>query len=169
MLVEDIINTELQLLERRTTIAKDNLSHTLYFATLADIFSLFSLITIIILFDKQLSAQIRSKITSHRSENLLKGIINGTNDLILALDMDFKLIAFNQSLTDEIKKIYGKKIKIGMSIQDALESVPQDAKMATDLWARALNGEEFTVISAFGDPLLTRNQYEIAYSSIYRR
>jgi len=167
LLIENIIGTELQLLERRTNTAKDSLSTTLNSTTLADIFGLLSLLTIIILFDKQLSAAVISKNASHRTENLLKGIINGTNDLILALDTDFKIIAFNQSMFDEIKKIYGKKIKIGMSIQEALESVPQDAKMATDLWANALLGEEFTVIGTFGNPELTRNQYEISYSSIY--
>ncbi|WP_246275696.1 PAS domain S-box protein [Brasilonema bromeliae] len=96
----------------------------------------------------------------------LTGIIEGTHDLIAALDLEFRFIAFNSAYKQEFQQIFGKTIAVGMSLIDALAHLPEEQAKAVAIWGRALRGEEFTVIEEFGDERLERNYYEITYSSI---
>ncbi|WP_017715713.1 PAS domain S-box protein [Kamptonema formosum] len=97
----------------------------------------------------------------------LNGIIEGSNNLIAALDRDFRFIAFNSAYKQEFEKIFGKPIERGMSLADTLTHLPEERAKALDIWNRALRGEEFTVIEEFGSEGLERNCYEITYSSIF--
>jgi PAS domain S-box-containing protein len=96
----------------------------------------------------------------------LTGILEGTHDLIAALDLEFRFIAFNSAYKQEFQQIFGKTIAVGMSLIDALAHLPEEQAKAVAIWGRALKGEEFTVIEEFGDEQLERNYYEITYSSI---
>ncbi len=96
----------------------------------------------------------------------LRGIIEGSHDLIAALDLNFKFTTFNRAYRQEFENIFGTKIEVGMSLVDALAHLPQEQALAMEIWGRALQGEEFTVIKEFGDENRARNYYEITYSSI---
>ncbi len=116
--------------------------------------------------NRQLSRQIAIENKLRKSEALLKGIIDGSNDFIAALDLDYRFIVFNRSYRDEFNRIFGKEITLGMSIKDALAHLPEEQKKAVDIWKKSLNGEEFIVISKFGDKKLDQLPYEITCSSI---
>jgi PAS domain S-box-containing protein len=96
----------------------------------------------------------------------LRGIIEGSRDLIAALDLNFQFTVFNRAYRQEFEEIFGCNIEIGMSIVDALADLPQEQAKAAEIWERALQGEEFTVITEFGDENRARRYYEITYSSI---
>ena len=99
--------------------------------------------------------------------NNLSGIINGTTDKIIALDTDYKIIAFNAAYKDEFYKIFGKKVYIGLTMMEALADVPpQDKKNALDFFARGLAGEDYTIIQEFGKEELSRNFYELNFYPI---
>ncbi|MFH1144316.1 MAG: PAS domain-containing protein [Candidatus Eisenbacteria bacterium] len=97
---------------------------------------------------------------------LLQAIVDGTQDLIAAQDQDFRFIAFNDAYRDEFKLIFGTEIAIGASMIEALGHLPEDQRIARQLWARALSGEAFTVEGEFGDPDRARNLYEIRFNPI---
>ena len=99
-------------------------------------------------------------------QSLLKGIIEGSKDLIAALDLDFRYIAFNSAYKAEFFKIFGQDIEIGTSLSEALAHLPEEQAKTVEIWERALAGEEFTVIQDLGDINRERNYYEITYSSI---
>lgn len=96
----------------------------------------------------------------------LNGIIESTNDIIAALDLDFKLIAFNTAFKQEVIRVFGKEPKLGMSLLDAVAHLPIEQAKVRGLWGRALQGEEFTTIEEFGAPELERHYYEINFNSI---
>ena len=96
----------------------------------------------------------------------LRGIIEGSHDLIAALDLNFKFTVFNRAYSQEFEDILGSQIEVGTSIVDALAHLPQEQANAVEIWGRALQGEEFTVIQEFGDENRARKYYEITYSSI---
>ncbi len=108
----------------------------------------------------------RAEQALQENQSLLSGIIEGTTDLIAAMDLDFRYTAFNSAFNAEFLKIFGREIEIGTSMIEALAHLPQELAKAVDIWERALAGEEFTVIQEFGDSALQRNNYEITYSSI---
>ncbi|GAB1544919.1 hypothetical protein NUACC21_75950 [Scytonema sp. NUACC21] len=100
------------------------------------------------------------------SQSLFNAIIEGTTDLIAALDMDFKFIALNSSCKAEFLRIFGREIDIGTSLIEAVAHLPEEQAKLVQIWSRALAGEQFTIIEEFGDRAYERNYYEITYSNI---
>ncbi|GDY23393.1 hypothetical protein LBMAG56_47400 [Verrucomicrobiota bacterium] len=108
--------------------------------------------------------------TSHAAlqfaNDRLTGILEGAHDLVAALDLEFRLIAFNHAYQENFRKTFGRDLTLGMNLLSALEHVPDERASAAENWGRALRGEEFQVVKEFGDPARGRNFYEISYSSI---
>jgi PAS domain S-box-containing protein len=96
----------------------------------------------------------------------LRGIIEGSHDLIAALDLNFRFTVFNRAYCQEFEAIFGIRIEVGTSLIDALAHFPQEQANAVEIWGRALEGEEFTIIREFGDENRARKYYEINCSSI---
>jgi len=96
----------------------------------------------------------------------LAGIIEGSKDLIAAVDLDFQFIAFNQAYQQDFKQVFGVDIALGMNLIDVLAHVPEEQARVAEIWSRALQGEEFTVEQEFGDSTLRHGYYEITFSSI---
>jgi len=96
----------------------------------------------------------------------LNGIIDGSPDLIAALDIDYRYLAFNDAFEREFKEIFGKQIHLGMSIFEALAHLPEEMENTVALWTRALSGESFTLSSEFGAASLQRKTYELSFSPI---
>lgn len=100
------------------------------------------------------------------TNGLLSGILDGTRDLVAAIDPKLRFIAFNDAFRDEIKDIFDREVRIGGSLMELMEHVPEDRERGIAFWKRALAGEEFLVTDEFGDPNRQRRHYEIQYSSI---
>ncbi|AHM60997.1 PAS/PAC sensor signal transduction histidine kinase [Flammeovirgaceae bacterium 311] len=96
----------------------------------------------------------------------LRAIIEGTKDIICALDTDKKLIAYNAAYAEEMQQLFGVEVKPKQSIEELLSGHPEELKNALDLWKRALKGEEFAIQQEFGLQDRERNYYEINFSSI---
>lgn len=97
----------------------------------------------------------------------LRGIIDGTTDLIAAIDLELRFITFNKGYAAEFQRIFGTRIQEGMHVLEALTHQPEEQIIARNTWERALRGEEFTATRNF---YLEHGQqvfYEITYSSIY--
>jgi PAS domain S-box-containing protein len=99
------------------------------------------------------------------ANNLLRGIIDGSNDLITAIDREFRYSAFNRSFQQEFQQLFGRPAEVGMTLMESLAHIPEEQAKAIALWSRALQGEEFTVIQKFGHDQ-THQTYEITFSSI---
>ncbi|NUQ62353.1 MAG: response regulator [Pirellulales bacterium] len=99
-----------------------------------------------------------------RTGRLLRSLIEGSHDLIAALDCGFRFLVFNSAYRDEFRKVSGVEIRMGMDLREALAHLPEDRRSAVEIWQRALNGEEFTVERSFGDPSRGRNIYQINFS-----
>ncbi len=92
-----------------------------------------------------------------------QSLIEGNESLVAAIDLEYNFIAFNTPYRDEISKVIGKEIAPGMNILEAFAHLTQEQKKVREIWARALQGEEFTVIEDFGVDDKERFYYEIRY------
>ena len=97
---------------------------------------------------------------------LLQAILENTTDLMAALDLNWRYIAFNRAYKTEFIKIFGRDIDIGTSLIEALSHLPQEQATAQEIWGRALRGEEFTILQEFGDSQRDRNTYQLTFHSI---
>ncbi len=120
--------------------------------------------------EKRVIERTADLVTAYREVQLvssrLSSIIDGSKDLIAALDLDFRLLAFNQAYHQEVKRIFGIEIVPGMSLLVAIAHLPDEQAKVAALWGRALQGEEFTIEEVFGTATNNRTYYEITFSPI---
>jgi PAS domain S-box-containing protein len=91
-------------------------------------------------------------------------IVEATVAPICAFDTEFRLIAFNQAHNDEFRRVNGFDTKIGDIFPDLF--IPKQGAAMRSLMSRALAGESFTVVEAFGRPELGTPCWEISYTPL---
>jgi PAS domain S-box-containing protein len=101
-----------------------------------------------------------------QSQTLLTGILEGTKDFIAALDVNYRFIAFNQAYKQEFEQIFGKTLYVGMSLMEAIANQPTAEAKAFEMWGRALQGEEFTIVQEFHQSYAQPQYYEMTYSPL---
>jgi len=97
----------------------------------------------------------------------LSAIVEGSGDLIAAVDRDLVVIAANPAWISEFEKISGVIVRPGDRLdQTYLRGTPDDADESITHWRRALAGERFTVTRAFGSTAQERDEFEIMYGPV---
>ena len=93
-------------------------------------------------------------------------IVEGTDAFIQMADPAFNFLAINKASVDEFERIFGVRPRVGDNMLDLLADKPEHRLAVQQVWSRALAGEVFTEIAAFGDPALDRRYYEMKYNSL---
>jgi len=93
-------------------------------------------------------------------------IVEGTDAFVQMADPDFNFLAINKASANEFERIFGVRPKVGDNMLDLLKDRPEHHEAVKRVWSRALTGEAFTEIDAFGDPALDRRYYEMKYNAL---
>jgi len=97
----------------------------------------------------------------------LDAIIDGSPGLVLAVDQDLRILAFNRAYADEVSQLYGRSIAVGMTMQDVLADHAEAQAEAIARWRRAaVDGEEFTLLRELAVPGGETRVYEIRYGNL---
>jgi len=97
----------------------------------------------------------------------LAAILEGSGDLIAAVDRHLVVIAANPAWVEGFAELTGTRVTAGMPLDEVLErSLPGDAVESIAYWRRALSGDHFTVVREIGDPARRREEYETTYSPV---
>jgi signal transduction histidine kinase len=97
---------------------------------------------------------------------LLEGIAQGTDDLIAALDPDFRFTFFNEAYSREFRRLWGQEPALGMSLLEVLAPWPGELRKARSLFARAIRGESFRVTAPFGPSDAEQQYYDLRFSPV---
>ncbi|MEI6126556.1 MAG: transporter substrate-binding domain-containing protein, partial [Pseudomonadota bacterium] len=114
----------------------------------------------------QIAERKRASEALYSAHRQLSSVLESAGDVIAMLDTEYRYTLFNTSFHDEFKMIFGRDLKEGDSMIQALEHLPQDLAHAREYWDRALGGEDFTVTQEFGDHAISRQWYELHFSPI---
>jgi PAS domain S-box-containing protein len=100
------------------------------------------------------------------NEKKLNAIINSTDDLIWAINLDLKIIAFNEAFRQVRKAISARDLNVGDAaiLNDYDKSV---SGQWLNYYERALDGEKFKVEVSDNLPGIGLNYGEITFSPIY--
>jgi diguanylate cyclase (GGDEF)-like protein/PAS domain S-box-containing protein len=159
--VEDINNAEVALLQQSNSIATYN-SHksSLIVITVSVLSDLLLLLSFVLLNHHVVERQTAEK-KKQDAERSLAGIIENTNDLIVAMDTELRFTAFNKAYEEKFFQMHHCKIAVGMYFSDAIASSPNREEVLLH-WQRALAGEEFTVSTEWGKGIF----YEATFNAI---
>ncbi|EMR04188.1 PAS domain-containing protein [Cesiribacter andamanensis] len=108
----------------------------------------------------------RQQTNLQRTTARLKALIEGSRDPICALDLAARPFVYNTAFAEEFWQIYGVAIDPAQSLEALLGHLPDEYASAMEVWGRALQGEEFTILKELGLAERERNYYEISFSSI---
>ncbi len=103
-------------------------------------------------------------IQAQTAATVLRAVLETTQNLFVAVDRDYRLLAFNRLFQSEFQKVYGKDISVGESLKEILGHLPQEQLLIMGLWARGIAGEEFTITQELGDKV--RRLYELRFYPI---
>jgi PAS domain S-box-containing protein len=87
-----------------------------------------------------------------QAQELLEAVTKGTDVIIAVQDTNFRYIYFNQPYKEEIKRLTGKDLTIGLSMIEVFAGIPEEQKMSLNEWDKVLNGENVNQTIAFGSP-----------------
>lgn len=99
-------------------------------------------------------------------KRILADIVEGTDAFVQVVDPSYRWLAINRAARNEFERIFGVRPQIGMSMLDALASLPEHRTAVKAVWARALAGEEFTETGEFGDLGHDRRFYEMKFNTL---
>ncbi|HHW4980939.1 TPA: diguanylate cyclase [Legionella anisa] len=98
----------------------------------------------------------------------LQGIIEGSSDLVAAIDLNYDFIAFNTMYKCEVYRIFKIDLEVGMNFRALLQKMSvENQKKAMSLWERAMKGTGFTVVESFKDKRYDGLDFEIHYNPIH--
>lgn len=142
-IANEIMHEEYTLLKERNNIAIENAKNANLVFITGQIISVIFLLTAFILFNQELNKRKQTEEKTYHIESQLRSIIEGANDMIAALDLDYRFIIFNQKYEDEFKRLFEKQILVGMSLDEALSHVPEVLNKLKILWTQSLQGKEY--------------------------
>ncbi|HEX5392899.1 MAG TPA: PAS domain-containing protein [Rhodocyclaceae bacterium] len=98
--------------------------------------------------------------------DLLNAVLDSSPDVIVfALDRNYRYLAFNRQHLQTMRAIWGKEIRTGMNMLEAIGTEEDRAKSRRS-FDRALSGESFVEEEAYGDEALARRHWQIFWSPI---
>jgi len=100
---------------------------------------------------------------------LFADIVEATYAFVQVADCNYRWLAINEAAANEFERIFGVRPRVGLSMLDVLADKPEHQAAVKSVWARALAGEEFTLIDEFGDPSRDRRAYEMRFSTLRDR
>jgi signal transduction histidine kinase len=116
---------------------------------------------------RRMNDELEQRVAAALAERkVLADIVEGTNAFVQVADHDYRWLAINRASADEFERIFGRRPKVGECMLDLLADRPEHRDAVKAVWSRALAGETFTEIQAFGDPSLDRRHYEMRFSPL---
>jgi PAS domain S-box-containing protein len=116
---------------------------------------------------RELNANLEKRVAERTAErNLLATLVETTDVMIMACDLDYNILAINKANADEFERIYGIRPKAGDNLLALLADQPEHQEEVRAGWARALAGQEITVVEDFGDPARDRPYYAISFRTL---
>ncbi|MBB3950947.1 PAS domain-containing protein [Aureimonas jatrophae] len=113
---------------------------------------------------RELNATLEERVAESTVErNMLATIVEGTDIMVMALDLDYTILALNQANADEFERVFGVRPQAGDNILELLAPWPHHQDEVRAGWARGMTGENVTFVEEFGDPARARPSYEINF------
>ena len=98
--------------------------------------------------------------------NLFATIVESTDALIMVFDQNYNILAINKANADAFDRIYGFRPRVGDNFLGLLKDNPAEFEAVRSSWSRAIAGEEFTFVGAYGDPRRERPYFEIRFNTL---
>jgi PAS domain S-box-containing protein len=112
-------------------------------------------------------AALEAEVAARTGErNLLATLVEKTDVMIMALDLDFNILAINPANEVELERLYGVRGRAGDNLLALLADQPAMRAAAEATWRRGFEDEDAIFVEAHGDPDGHWGQYEIKFGKL---
>ncbi|WP_317658242.1 PAS domain-containing protein [Pseudomonas sp. KU43P] len=113
-------------------------------------------------FNQELEQRVNAALAERRlfAELVEHSVVN-----VHVIDNDLRWLAVNQQAKQDFHTLYGRTPEVGEHMPTFMADAPADSKQALAMWHRALAGEHFTEVAAFG-PERDRRHYELRFNAL---
>ena len=116
---------------------------------------------------RELNETLKDRVSSALAERkVFSDVIDGSTAAVTALNLDFRILAINRANIEAFERAFGKRPRVGDNFLHLFNDLPAHVEQQRRIWTRALGGEEFSTVEAFGAPSLDRRYYEVRFSSL---
>ena len=117
---------------------------------------------------RELNATLEQRVAERTAErNILATLVESTDIMMMAIDMDFTILALNAANADEFERVFGTRPKAGDNMLELLADHPANCDEVRRGWMRGMQGERVTFIEQFGDPDRDRPSYEVIFHPLF--
>jgi PAS domain S-box-containing protein len=102
-----------------------------------------------------------------QTQNFIEAVTKGAEVIIATIDNNFCYTYFNQAYQEEVKRLSGKDIQLGMSMLDTFAHLPEQLKVVEQEWTQVLNGESTNKNLEFGEPSQYQRVYNVLHTPIW--
>jgi PAS domain S-box-containing protein len=107
-----------------------------------------------------------SEMQLRRAQELLDSITKSTGVMIAAEDTAFRYTYFNKAYADEIKKLTGKDLTVGMSMVDLFADMPGEQENSLKEWKKVLGGKSIKQTVSFENPGQEPKTFNVIHTPI---
>jgi PAS domain S-box-containing protein len=116
---------------------------------------------------RELNETLEQRVNDALAERkLLADVFDATGAFIQVVDPTYNLLAINRANADEYECRYGIRPMRGDNLLTVLADHPEQLERARAHFARALQGETFTITGEFGEEMRGSRWYEIKFSPL---
>jgi PAS domain S-box-containing protein len=107
-----------------------------------------------------------SEMQLRRAQELLDSITKSTGVMIAAEDTEFRYTYFNKAYADEIQKLTGKELTLGMSMVDLFAGMPGEQENSVKQWKKVLGGKSIRQMISFENPGSEPKTFNVLHTPI---
>ncbi len=100
------------------------------------------------------------------ANTLLEAVTDGAQVIIATQDTEYRYTYFNRAYADEIRRLTGKEITIGMSMIDLFADQPDQLEITLTEWKKVMGGERVNDVIEFGSPGNCRKVYSVLHAPL---
>jgi PAS domain S-box-containing protein len=101
-----------------------------------------------------------------RARDLLDSVTKSSGVMIAAEDREFRYTYFNKAYADEIKKITGKELTVGVNMADLFSHMPDEQANSLRQWTKVLSGRSVNETITFENPSGERKTFTVIHTPI---
>ncbi len=115
----------------------------------------------------RLARTLEERVAARTAErNMAASVVETTDAIVIVLDRDYRCLAANRAATAEVERMFGRPLRIGDDLMEVLAPLPEAQAAARGLWARALAGEQFSVLQPFEAADGQARTYEMKFDTL---